>query len=201
MTFFDHEMFNASASNKRRLNFLARLFGLFNEEVVRCWCGHDQSRFSYEGRPTVKRIGKRRGHTLDFLLRMRDSAQPKFFVAEMKCWLATQNGKHLRLTDMSFVERYSKESAAFSEFLNFARAPSQFEVTVGKERRDAQGAILIWSAASSSGRRIAVAQGISEVLTVEDMLCQLKGWDCPAWSEKVRQLKEWSNSFFEFLAP
>lgn len=54
------------SNSAHRDNFLARLFGIFSEEVVRAWCACPQAPYSNLGRPTLREPGEARGHTLDF---------------------------------------------------------------------------------------------------------------------------------------
>ena len=57
-------------SNPACDKYLARLFGLFSEEVVLNWCAYPTSPYENLGRPTLWVSGKR-GSTLDFTLRRR----------------------------------------------------------------------------------------------------------------------------------
>ena len=60
------------SADSDRDNFLARLFGSFNEEPVRIWCRDPDSPYEDLGRPTLTEAGEwGRGHTLDFALRSR----------------------------------------------------------------------------------------------------------------------------------
>ncbi len=54
-----------------RDKFFSRLFGIFNEEIVRCWGKAPQAPYEEIGRPTVKSIGAKRGYTLDFTFRSK----------------------------------------------------------------------------------------------------------------------------------
>ncbi len=81
-----------------RDNFLARLFGSFNEEPVRIWCRDPASPYEDLGRPTLVVAGKPgRGHTLDFTLRSRRDGL--IFVAEMKCEITFENASLLSRRD------------------------------------------------------------------------------------------------------
>ena len=50
------EMFHAIGDTDRN-NYLARLFGLFNEKAIKRWCECEGSRFRDLGRPTLKKPG------------------------------------------------------------------------------------------------------------------------------------------------
>ncbi len=124
------EMFKGSGDFKR-VNFISRLFGLFNEQVVVHWCSCEQAEFSNLGRPTIRASDPKSRAILDFALEgRRGPEQGKVFVAEMKCWLAAEQGRHLRLTTMDFANPYCRENKSFQTFLDFAKAPAEFGVTV-----------------------------------------------------------------------
>jgi hypothetical protein len=184
--------------NPSRANFLARLFGLFNEQAVVHWCGCEQAAFTYLGRPTLKTAAEKRGHTLDFALKERHGGQ-RTFVAEMKCWLAVDQGRHLRLRDMGFCDKFAKESEAFKVFLNFAQDPRSYHVTIKSRPVKAEGAILIWSAVSPAGRKESRKCGFDQVLSIEEILRNLHEWNCAAWKEDIAQLRDWSADLFRYL--
>ena len=81
--------------NSPRDKYLSRLFGLFNEDVVRHWCALPETPYSDLGRPTLKLPGEARGYTLDFTLQHKGTGQ--VFVSEMKCWLEYEGYRYLRL--------------------------------------------------------------------------------------------------------
>lgn len=110
----------------QRGNFLARLFGIFSEHVIRTWCGCPQAPYSDIGRPTLRTPGESRGHTLDFTLRHRHSG--RLYAAEMKCWITWENYRYLRLTEIGQLQ--SLTGPAFTRFLAFARDPAAYQVFV-----------------------------------------------------------------------
>jgi hypothetical protein len=59
------------SDSAQRDNFLARLFGIFSEHVVHIWCDCPQAPYLSIGRPTLRKPGENRGHTLDFTLQHR----------------------------------------------------------------------------------------------------------------------------------
>ena len=206
------DMFKA-IDDPDRTNFLARLFGLFSEKAIKRWCECKESRFKDLGRPTLKKPGERRGCTLDFTLQEKNSRYPKIFVAEMKCWLAIKKGQYLRLQNMDFIKSFMNESAAFRTLLEFAEAPSRFDVRVSNRGRTdrvdsrlerkqsvhADGAILIWSAVAERGREEARKAGFADVLSIEEILRELRYWNCEAWKQDVAQLDGWSADLFQYL--
>ena len=196
------EMFQRTGDFKR-VNFLARLFGLFNEQVVANWCNCEQAEFSNLGRPTIRVVGGTSRAILDFLLEARHGTERgKVFVAEMKCWLAAEQGRHLRLTSMDFVESFRNENKSFQTFLDFAKAPDTFRIAVNGRVRgsSSDGAILIWSAVTPDGRTAALTHGIRRVLSVEEMLRDLNERKCEPWTKCVAAYAEWSGELFRYLA-
>ncbi len=117
-------------SNSARDKYLARLFGLFSEEVVLNWCAYPTAPYENLGRPTLWVSGKR-GSTLDFTLRRRSTGET--FIAEMKCWLEYDNYRYLRLVDSSQLQKIVSQKiagSAFQEFLQLAKDPTIFDVRV-----------------------------------------------------------------------
>lgn len=160
------EMFQARGDSKR-VRFLSRLFGLFNEQVVMHWCNCEQAEFRNLGRPTLRSLDGKSRVILDFALENRHGPErEKVFIAEMKCWLAAEDGRHLRLATLDFVEPFSKENKSFRTFLDFAKAREAFNVSVKGQQRTApvNGAILVWSARTTEGRTAALMHGISRVV-------------------------------------
>ena len=83
------------SNNRPRDKFLARLFGIFSEELVRCWARDNQSPYRNLGRPTVKPTGQQRGYTLDFTFESKSDRQ--VYIAELKCELEYENYRFLTL--------------------------------------------------------------------------------------------------------
>lgn len=54
------------SGNARADKFMSRLFGIFSEDIVRCWAKDPQCPYEDLGRPTLKRPDEKRGYTLDF---------------------------------------------------------------------------------------------------------------------------------------
>ncbi|MFO7294702.1 MAG: hypothetical protein C0P72_001645 [Clostridia bacterium] len=182
------------SSNPRRDKFLSRLFGIFGEELVRCWCNCPQAPYEDLGRPTVYAPGEVRGHTLDFTLRHRETG--KIFVAEMKCELEFQNYRYLRLSDPWQIEHHQNQ--AFLKFLNLAKHPQIYKVKVRGQEIYVDGAVLIWGAITSEGRQAAMERyGFADVLSVEMMANDLREWKPAEWCQKINELKQWSNQLFD----
>ena len=189
-------------SNPARDKYIARLFGLFSEEVVLNWCKHPLASYENLGRPTLWVSGKR-GSTLDFTLRRRTTGE--IFVAEMKCWLEFDNYRYLRLVDGTQLQRIVNQKLvgpAFKEFLQLARDPTIFDVRIGGRPipNRISGAILIWGATSDSGCKEVIADNnFADVLSVEMMLDDLHAWLPIQWTERINELRHWSDELFTYL--
>lgn len=182
------------SGNPTRDKFLSRLFGIFGEELVRCWCRYPQAPYEDLGRPTVYASGEVRGHTLDFTLRHRETG--KIFVAEMKCELEFQNYRYLRLNDAWQIEHH--RNPAFLKFLDLAKHPEVYRVKVRGLEIRADGAVLIWGSVTPKGRRAAIERyGFADVLSVERMANDLHEWNPAEWYEMINELRRWSNQLFD----
>ena len=149
------------------------------------------------GRPTLKLPGEARGYTLDFTLQRQATGQ--VFVSEMKCWLEYEGYKYLRLQGPDQLRGISGK--AFARFLDFARTPSQYLVQVKGKPTPVDGAILIWGAISDEGRQSVMGEhGLSDLLSVEAMLDDLRTARSEGWDRRVGELREWSEQLFDYLA-
>jgi hypothetical protein len=182
-------------NSTQRDNFLARLFGIFSEYVVRTWCDCPQAPYFNIGRPSLRKPSESRSSTLDFTLQHRQSGQ--LYAAEMKCWTTWEDYRYLRLAQASQLQRITQP--AFITFLAFAQEPTAYGVFVAGKLTEIDGAILVWGAATPQGRSAAAALGIADVLTVEDMVSDLHTWQPRAWREFIAQRRSWATELFDYL--
>lgn len=179
-----------------RGKYLSRVFGIFSEEIVRMWASDPRCRYEDLGRPTLRKHGEKLGSTLDFTL--RNKATGKSYVAELKCEIEYQNYKYLVLSDIKQLAHHSK--AAFVALLDAAVRNPEQQTFVGGKDLEIDGAILIWGAATHEGRRAVIeAYGFSEVLTMADIIHDLRGWGCESYRKLVEDRRSWSNQMFEAL--
>ena len=81
---------------------------------------------------------------------------------------------------------------AFARFLAMARTPTAFEVRVAAKPLTADGAILVWGAVSEAGRVAVIERhGLAEVLSVEEMIDDLRRWANPDWDARLLELRTW----------
>ena len=79
------------------------------------------------------------------------------------------------------------------------RNPAEYQVFVSSKAIQADGGVLIWGAATPEGRSAAVARGITEVLTAEEMLEDLHVWQPTPWQHFIAQRRQWANELFDYL--
>jgi len=181
-----------------RDKLLSRVFGIFNEDVVRYWAKAEQSPYEDLGRPTLRYADETRGHTLDFTL--RDLATGRIYVTEMKCELEYENHRYLRLENADQV-RHHEPGAAFRKFMSLARDADAVPVYVASKPMDVDGTALVWGATTADGERAAkVTYRFDVVLSVEDLIDDLRRWRPEAWVEYVADRRLWIGQLFDALA-
>lgn len=196
-------IFRGAADDDGRDRFLARLLGLFCEDVVRAWCHCERSRYVDLGRATLWEPDRSCYSGVDFTL--QDRATRRAYIADMHCWLSSEGERFVQLTDPAVLRARALDSMAFHRFLAFARTPSAYRANVTprgwSKPVEPEGAILIWGSAAPPVREQAMAEyGLAEVLTVEDMLRDLQA-GAGAWQEHVQRLRSWSAELYDVLAP
>lgn len=178
-----------------RDNFRSRLFGMFNEEIVRHWAANEHAPYCDRGRPTL--WAPPDFATLDFTLQSR--ADGRCYVAEQKVELAFDGYRYLRLTAASQVQHHATKRA-FLWFLDTAREPASHLIKVKARPMEVAGAILVWGAVTPEGRADAMeTYGFADVLAIEDLLRDLREWDDPAWRARVEEIRGWANGLFDGL--
>jgi hypothetical protein len=180
-----------------RDNFLARLFGMFSEDVLRHWARDERAPYEDLGRPTLRSLTAPGFATLDFALRSR--TEGRLYVAEQKAELAFEGYRYLRLTSSAQLEHHAK-GRAFAWLLDVAHDPASHQVQIGGKPAEVSGAILVWGAVDAGGREDAMAKyGFADVLSLEDVLRDLRAWDAPEWRATVERYRLWANELFDGL--
>jgi hypothetical protein len=176
----------------KRDNYLSRIFGIFNEEIIRIWCRNTKSPFIDLGRPTIyDDFGK--GHTLDFLLKDINDC---LFVTEMKCEIAYQKYKYLTLNDPKQIERHKKKDA-FCKFLTVAKDPSSQVIKCSGEIVNPSGSALVWGRVESGATNSLMKEfSLSHIISTENVVADLKAWQDEEYRHMVSQYRDWSNELF-----
>ena len=188
------QLFQTTDSDRDK--FLSRLFGIFNEEPVRIWCRQPGSPYEDLGRPTLTPPDGSRGSTLDFCLRRKSDA--KTFVAEMKCELQYENYRCLTLTDAGQLDHHT--GLAFQRFLQSARNPATFKVTVASQPIAVDGAILVWGNVSDEGRASVMTEtGVADVLSLAQIINDLIQADNEEYRQFIQRRANWCNQLFAGL--
>ena len=61
--------------------------------------------------------------------------------------------------------------------------------------------MLVWGALTEEGRHRTISQyGFEDIVSIEGCLDDLHRWQTPAWTERVQELKRWSDDLYTFLA-
>ena len=159
----------------QRDKFLSRLFGIFNEEIIRVWCANEKSPYTDKGRPTIYDNDTGKRYTLDFLLEDRDS---RLFITEMKCWIEYQKYKYLTLNNKEkLCDRALSEKPAFRLFLEAAKSPSRVKVKCNKcnkEEVKISGSILVWGRTTEGGSLdVKSHYSIYDVISTESVVADL----------------------------
>lgn len=191
------QLFDKSAS--KRDKFLARLLGLFSEDIVRIWTYDRSCPYEDLGRPTITEIDTGKRFTLDFTLSLKGSK--KTFVTEMKCWTEYNGYKFLNLALSGQLEKMAKEGGrAFEVFLSLVKQPEKFVVKVSQKQIAYDGNILIWSRAEPDIiKSVKQSYGLYDVLTLENIINDLNRWDNRQYKEFLTERAAWcSHLFTEF---
>lgn len=132
---------------------------------------------------------------MDFTLRHRQTG--RIYPAEMKCWITWENYRYLRLIEARQLRRVKEP--AFLRFLALARHPSAYNVFVNRKLVEVDGTILIWGATTPGGKAAAASFGIDQILTVEDMVSNLRAWRPTAWHQAIALRRAWAAELFDYL--
>ena len=179
-----------------RDKFLARLLGLFSEEIVQIWCHSDLSPYTDLGRPRVVSPGTTKGYTLDFTFQSRQDGC--CFVVEMKCWVEYQGYKYLTLEAPEQLE--GLESPAFNAFLAAAGKPSRCTVTIGGKPQQVDGAILIWGDVTPKGRlEVKQSYGLFAVHSLREIIDNLVSWKDSRYRAFLKERDKWCRQLFQGL--
>jgi hypothetical protein len=184
------------SSDSPRDKFFARLFGIFNEEIVRCWAKAPQSPYTDLGRPTLKLPGEQRGYTLDFALQSKNDG--KVYLAEMKCEMEFENYRYLTLELPIQLDHHKQP--AFHRFLDAAQNPNQYMVTVKGRPQTINGSILVWGKCTDEGRISVMAHyGLGDILSLEAVIHDLISWQNQDYAELIAKYERWCGELFTGL--
>jgi hypothetical protein len=196
--FFDLEAFFKNGPMERS-NFLSRVLGIFNEEIVRIWCRDPTSPYVDLGRPTLYGEDGQRWQTLDFALAPAGGGLP--LVTEMKCEIAFENFRYLRLENSGQLDHH-RGKAAFDWFMDLARNPQQHPVKIGGEETSVGGSVLVWGSVDEDARpQIMEETGLNEILSLESIVQDLLAWGSSEMEQFISAKHDWLNELFIELNP
>lgn len=179
----------------RQDNFRSRLFGMFSEDVVRFWARGEAPYRALEGRPTIY---EGTAHvTIDFTLERR--LDGRLFIAEQKAELAWTGYAYLRLESAAQLDHH-RGRPPFDWFLESAHEPAKRVVRTAGKVTPIDGAILVWGAVSENGRAATKAAfGLEDVLSLEEMIADLRTRQDPDWAAHVDRLEGYASGLFKAL--
>jgi hypothetical protein len=187
-------IFRSSLSGRDK--FLSRLFGIFSEDIVRTWCKDDRAPYQDMGRPTIRNRTEKRGRTLDFTFQSRNDG--RIFVGELKCELEFENYRYLSLTSPSQLSHHKGET--FTKFLDVAKNPNKYTVTVNGKNTSVSGAILVWGRVTERGREAVIGMNKSEaILSLEEIIANLLEWNNNLYWKLVTDRATWCQYLFRQL--
>jgi len=179
-----------------RDKFLARLFGLFSEEIVRGWCANEKSKYKNLGRPRVRTRDREKEFILDFTLQDRKSQE--VFVSEQKFWPEYQGYRFLRLDSADSLEGFATES--FRCFRLAAMHPESVSVFINRNLISISGGIFITGAVTSRGfKELRQVPSFRDVLTLEQLIDDLRSWNDRNYEELLAKRRAWSLELIDGL--
>ena len=184
---------------KKRDKFLSRLFGIFSEEIVRCWCLNSNSLYEDLGRPVIRGAEDKGISVLDFTFKSREDKL--IYIVELKCELEYQKYQFLQLKNSEQLKHHQKKKA-FRRFCKIAKNPNTYTVTTKniEEKLNISGAILIWGSITESGRTNVIDECIfKDVLSLENMISDLINWKDKRYYELNENRLYWCQELFNGL--
>ncbi len=218
MSFDMREVFKDDKDNEMG-KFLSKVFGIFNEDIVRAWCDNKESEYGDLGRPTIYEKGSdKKGKTLDFTF--KDERTGKVYVGELKCLIEFKDYHYLELKNQDITihtgrkrdENWrEKTNNAFVWFLDIAENSEKYNVIYTNRKKDngklgeripttVNGSILVWGRVTDEGReKVKKEFGIHDVLSLEDMINDLIKWKDPEYKEFINKRYCWLLNLMESL--
>ena len=180
----------------KRDNFLSRLFGVFNEDIVRLWCDNPNSNYNNLGRPSLYEGGKYTGTTLDFGFRDKNG---DIFLGEQKCELAYQNYKFIELNSIDQLNHHDKK--AFERFREVAKNPHLYTVKIDGKEFSVKGSILIWGRVNEKKKNdIKKCYKFHDILSIENVVNDLIKWKDKQYIDYINKKHQWMKELISNLS-
>lgn len=194
---------NNKDTDKVRNKFLARVFGIFNEEIVRIWCNNPDSPFEEMGRPTISSAEKQKPYTLDFTFRHRENNN--VYIVELKSWIEYDNHRYLKYPFEIFESSFINKSPAFKAFLDLAVTPENYQVIVKEKdnkriKMNISGSILILPVVDEREKEAYVKKyHLHNILSLENIINQLIIKGDAKYKKLLGDRKRWFDDFINGL--
>jgi hypothetical protein len=182
-------------NNPKHAKFIARVFGIFSEEIVKVWAEDSRAPYKNLGRPTLRKRGEpAEKWTLDFTLEDRRNGQ--VFVVEMKCEIELLKFKYFILERDDHLNHHTKRAFVHA-FLGAAKSPNDWDVAVAGKITNINGAILIWGDATQAGKdHVKNSKSLHEVLTIAEMRQDLCRWNSQEFKRLIADRQQWCDEMF-----
>lgn len=190
-------------SSETRNNFLARVFGVFSEEIVKFWLANENCPYLSCGRPTIFDSNNKKVALLDFTIRSKNDN--KLFIVEQKNLIAFKKGTlRFMSNDEAFNKNFlkwsrdkAKQTVAWNLFLN---PLTEYQVKVKGEEIVNFGKILIWPSFDENKKNSMISQlAIDEILSLEIIHAQLITWKDPKYQDWINARIRWTEELFDQL--
>lgn len=195
-------------TEKEQNNFLARIIGIFGEQITSYWLNDENCNYKNLGRPTLhwQIDGKKKWTTLDFLIKHKKNN--KIFLVEQKNFFAYQNGKFKTINNGEFIKHYQKwsdgkmKSNAWRLFNEIARDidnQKDYEIkTKNGEYYKLDGTILIWSDVIEKDKFLELTK-FNDVIGLTKIIKDLNRWKNKEYTNYLNEKQCWINELFSWL--
>lgn len=193
---------------KSQVNFLSKIFATFNQDIIKIWCDNPNNKqYNYVSREPIIVVGEERTR-LDHLLEKNG----KNFIVEQKNFFGYKGGLITIIDDdpiflknfdsWSNSKNKDQKSQAWQKFssLHFKKNLEPFVKLKNGEIKIIHGKILIWSKGTKEGKKILKHKlYLNDILTIEDMVIDLKKWGDADFKKLLKEKKKWINNLFSEL--
>lgn len=188
---------------KIRNSFIAKVFGAFNEDIVRIWANRNNSKYKNLGRPTIYRNNEGKRNTLDFTMKERKTG--KIYISEMKSWISYKNNKFLELNKSIDLLSINDIPESLRWFLNVGNDISNYDVNVNgpelkKEKVIPEGTILIWPKFKSEDKDYCLKKyRLFDLLSLENIIIDLNNEKNEEYFLLLKEKEDWFNALISGL--
>jgi hypothetical protein len=177
--------------DSEEINYVARIFAPFSEEIVRIWCKRKNSKYKDLGRPSLYKNIKYTHKTFDFTF----EKDGEYFIGEQKNWIAVDNGYYL-------TEIYLND--ADLNILDEVLRNKEYEVYCGNisQKLVISGVVLIWpQPTAESIMEFRKKHPRYKVLSFQDIINDLINENNQEYLQLLERYKKYCDNLFKELLP